>query len=133
MLEINQLLYRGNFLMPVDSDDKRVGYFVCHREGNTLLLTTFLLVTHNGTPEGDALSEEAKLQFGDIVSLALDRLSSFQAGAIDDITRSLLEKSCLSYMLELNPKTVPLPSYLIYFDLKNENGEDIFLSNTMSN
>ncbi len=125
--------YRGNLLMPVDSDGKRVGYFVCHREGDTLLLTTFLLVTHNGTPEGDALSEEAKLQFGDIASLALDRLSSFQEGAIDDIARSLLEKSSLSYMLELNPKTVPQPPYLIYFDLKNANDEEMFLSNTMNN
>lgn len=131
--ESELLSYHGNLLMPVDSDGNRVGYFVCHRERGTLLLMTFLLVTHNGTPEGDALSEEAKLQFGDIASLALDRLSSFQEGAIDDIAGSLLEKSSLSYMLELNPKTVPQPPYLIYFDQKNIKGEDILLSNTMNN
>lgn len=124
--------YKGNLLLPVDSERGRVGYFVCHREENVVLLITFLLVTHNGTPEGDTLAKEIQLEYGDIKTLSLDHFGSFQKENIDDFTSSLLGKSNLFYLLKLNPKTVPQPPYLDC-TLKNPNDELMSLTHTMTN
>jgi hypothetical protein len=59
--------------------DQKVGYFVGKLIEGTFLIQTFLFLTNNGTPEGDKLNANLKLQKADKEFLKIDKLSSFAA------------------------------------------------------
>ncbi len=63
---------------------RRVGYFVARRLADRVVLTTFLLLTMQGTPEARLLRERLRLARPDIEHLELDRLSTFVHGDIRD-------------------------------------------------
>jgi hypothetical protein len=128
--ETECLSYDGNLLLPVNVNDKAIGYLVCEKQESFILFTTFLLVTHNGTPQGDALSQEVNLQHGDISKLNLDRLSSFKSNLIEDdrLLHSVLEMSSLAYLLSLDPKEYRIPPY-VDWQTTNHHGEKLHLLN----
>ena len=55
----------------------KLGYLVVERLDDAVLVKTFLFLTMNGTPEGDALYNKLKLRKPDKQSLELDRIQTF--------------------------------------------------------
>lgn len=77
-VDIKQLLsYKNLLLLPVLLYDVKVGYWVCKIVDDNFLLSTFLFVTHNCTPEGDKLRKISGLKKEDMEYWKIDRLSTF--------------------------------------------------------
>ncbi len=67
----------GNFFIEYRLDSITVGYLVADLKDENLIIRTFLLITQNGTPEGDKFSELCGLDKIDKSFLRMDRLSTF--------------------------------------------------------
>jgi hypothetical protein len=74
----------GGYLIALLVPDERLGYFVAEVVENVILVRAFLLITMDGTPEGDLLQAALKLQPGDLQCYQLDRWSTFY---LSDICR----------------------------------------------
>ncbi|MDR0700357.1 MAG: hypothetical protein LBG28_14255 [Tannerella sp.] len=67
----------GNrYLIECYSYDIKLGYFVGMYVDGIFVIFTFLLITHNGTPEGRKLAELTGLQRQDMTFLAIDDLKT---------------------------------------------------------
>ncbi len=108
--EKEAILYKGNYLIPCDWDEHRVGYLVCEMVDGICLITTFLFVVHNGTPEGDRFMESHSLTHRDVHYLQIDRLSQFFSHEIQNnkLMTELFESTDLGYMLNLNLQRIAL-------------------------
>ena len=78
---------KNNVFIACCINDVKMGYFVAEYIQEALLIHTFLFITHDGTPEGNKLSELTGLGKLDKKYLAIDRLSSFISS---DISHNLL-------------------------------------------
>ncbi len=64
----------------------KLGYFVVEFVGDLAIITTFLFLTMNGTPEGDNLYELLRVTRGDKTYLGLDELNTF---LLSDVRKDL--------------------------------------------
>ena len=75
----------GQQLIEFRYADKKLGYFAFDLLGKNLIIRTFLFITMDGTPEGDALREKLGIEAEDKKYLSIDKLSTF---VISDIKRN---------------------------------------------
>jgi len=68
--------YKGYLLLPVEVYDVKIGYLACNVIDETVVIRSFLFVTHSCTPEGDKLKEISGLGRSDITYWKIDRLST---------------------------------------------------------
>lgn len=82
----------------------KMGYFAAEYVQEALLIHTFLFITHDGTPEGNKLSELTGLGKLDKKYLAIDRLSSFISSDISHnlLLRNLFNSVGCSCLFEIN-------------------------------
>ncbi|MDR1274025.1 MAG: hypothetical protein LBK12_05695 [Odoribacteraceae bacterium] len=94
---------KDRYLIACHHDDLKIGYFLASHVDDLLIIRTFLLITHNGTPEGRRLEQLTGLQKRDKTFLALDDLRSLAHSDIiddEDVRRIFIEAGCKS-LLEL--------------------------------
>ncbi|MDR1561745.1 MAG: hypothetical protein LBS54_01490 [Dysgonamonadaceae bacterium] len=101
----HQIIREGErYLIECYDNDIKIGYFVGIYVEEILVIRTFLLITHSGTPEGRKLSELTGLQRSDISFLAIDDLKTLINSDIVHDSRVLqifLEAGCES-ILDMN-------------------------------
>lgn len=121
--------YRGTTLLPLSIEDKRIGYFVCEIIDDIIVLKTFLLVTHLGTPEGDIFTEMTEIDKENLSTMKLDCLSSFTGKAFreDSLVHEIIMKSNLSYLVTMNLKEMLMPPHLKFDTIKNMNGDPLLV------
>jgi len=68
---------RNRFLLECRVHDQKLGYFSCRALDNAILITTFLFLTMDGTPEGERLWYKLRLDRQDKEYLGLDSLQLF--------------------------------------------------------
>jgi hypothetical protein len=84
---------------------KKVGYLVVRLQLGVALVQTFLLTTHNGTPEGNRLASLTKLNKLDIQYLTIDKLSTFYASDIAanlEVKKLFIDAGCAE-LFDLDP------------------------------
>jgi hypothetical protein len=69
--------YKGEYLIEYRFFDFKLGYLVAEVVEQAILVTTFLFLTMQGTPEAAALYERLRLRRPDIEQLGLDSLENF--------------------------------------------------------
>jgi hypothetical protein len=69
--------HKGEYLIEYRFFDYTLGYFVAEVVEQAILVTTFLFLTMQGTPEASALYERLRLRRPDIQQLGLDSLENF--------------------------------------------------------
>lgn len=74
---VKAIRFKGTLLIPYYLLLQKAGYFVCEVHEGKLILTTFLFLTNNDTPEGDKLYRLYQLTRNDKDYLAINKLSSF--------------------------------------------------------
>jgi hypothetical protein len=83
------------FLLECRSHDRKLGYFGCVVMHNAILITTFLFLTMDGTPEGERLWQKLRLRRQDKEYLGLDNLRTFVSSDIrSDVALSRLLGEC---------------------------------------
>lgn len=68
---------KNSFLIPLEYQHIRLGYFEGDLVGDKLIIRTFLFITNSGTPEGKKLENLLGLQMADKKYLGIDKLSTF--------------------------------------------------------
>lgn len=107
--------YNGTILIPmemgkmVQSGKATVGYFVAEIVDDAMLLTTFLFVTMDGTPEGDKMRKKLKADKRVKEILKLDELNTYMRSDIrnDPLLRKLLEDCGVGYLFDIKPANPP--------------------------
>lgn len=92
---------KGQYLIECYYENVKIGYLVATYIDEMLLIRTFLLITHSGTPEGRKLEELTGLQRKDKSYLALDDMRSLaNSDIIDDpsVRRLFVEAGCESVL-----------------------------------
>lgn len=87
----------GKYLAAFRLGDHKVGYLVVRPVDGVALVETFLFLTMNGTPEGDALWRQLRLARPDKEFLELDRFQTFLQTDVrfdPDLVRILGECGC---------------------------------------
>lgn len=79
----------GQSLLQFNINDKKVGYLVYRYVEGIIVVTTFLLLTNNGTPEGEKLHELLGLDKEDKKYLGIDKLKTFINSDLKDDERAL--------------------------------------------
>jgi hypothetical protein len=75
----------SQYLIECFYDDLKIGYFAATYIDGLLVIRTFLLITHSGTPEGQKLEELTGLQRKDKAYLSIDDLRTLaNSDIIDD-------------------------------------------------
>ena len=69
--------HKGEYLIEYWFFDYKLGYFVAEVVEQSILVTTFLFLTMQGTPEAISLFDHLRLRRPDIEQLGLDSLQSF--------------------------------------------------------
>ena len=88
--------YKGRMLVEYNIEERnKLGYLLVDYIEGVLLVKTFLLLSNNGTPEGQKLEEISGLKKIDRQYWAIDRLSTFQHSDMKDNpkVREVFEKS----------------------------------------
>jgi hypothetical protein len=94
---------KNRYLIECYYEDVKIGYFSAIYVDGILVILTFLLVTHSGTPEGKKLEQLTGLQKSDHIYLAMDDLRSLANSDIiydDDVRNLFIEAGCES-LIEL--------------------------------
>jgi hypothetical protein len=68
---------KDTFLLECVFGDQKIGYFTCIAVPGAVLITTFLFLTMDGTPEGRKLQRNLRLRRPDREYLGLDTLDAF--------------------------------------------------------
>jgi hypothetical protein len=81
---------------------KRLGYLTYRIINNEVLLTTFLFLTHDNTPEGEKLNELTGLNKSDKKYLQIDKLSAFSTSDVKNNPelRTLFEKADCGHLFD---------------------------------
>jgi hypothetical protein len=98
--------YKGRILVGYNLEGRfRLGYIVLEYLEGILVARTFLLLTNNGTPEGDRLKEISGLTKTDHKYWAIDKLSAFQHSDIKDHAeiKEIFEKAGCGVLFEELP------------------------------
>ena len=126
------IYFRGKLFAEYIMDSTiKLGYILLEFQDGILLAKTFLLLTNNGTPEGDKLSEISGMKKFDHKYWAIDKLSTFHNSdlKVHPQTKEIFEMAgCGDLFKELSypdPDTGELPScqakqMLRYLDIKKE-------------
>jgi hypothetical protein len=69
--------HRGEYLIEYRFADHKLGYFVAEVVDQSILVTTFLFLTMQGTPEAVSLFDRLRLRRPDIEQLGLDSLANY--------------------------------------------------------
>jgi hypothetical protein len=92
----------GNkFLVNFTIKDCKVGYLLCERISNLVLIRTFLFLTNTNTPEGDKLAALTKLQKEDCTYLSIDNLRSLLSSDVmenESLRKLFCEAGCQSLL-----------------------------------
>lgn len=105
LAEPTVIKYRDNYLIQLkysSEDNYKVGYFPIKIVGSKAVITTFLFLTMQGTPEGDKLRDILRMTTSDIEWNRLDDISTFiETDLFDDPTmaRALIASGCESLKL----------------------------------
>ena len=67
----------GNIMLDMLINEKKVGYLLADIVDSSVVIRTFLFLTHTGTPEGNKLLELTGLEKEDKSYLEIDKLSTF--------------------------------------------------------
>jgi len=97
----------GNILIDMLLVGKKVGYLLADIADSSVVIRTFLFLTHNGTPEGDKLRELTGLEKEDKSYLEIDRLSTFLKSDIhlnEKLKDIFIQAGCES-LFHLDPST----------------------------
>lgn len=99
-------IYKDQNLIEYYFQDTKMGYLVLDFTDQTILIRTFLFLTHNKTPEGDKLAKLAKLSYSDIPYWQMDKLSTFTKSDIGTHPqlRELFEKAGYGPLFEFDSK-----------------------------
>jgi hypothetical protein len=102
------IFYKDNYLIPYNVDKVRLGYLLAKVVEDKFVITTFLLITHFDTPEGDRFKEVTGLGFTDISYWKLDRMSTFKSFNPDKYPRiaEYLKKAEIYNVLEISKRTL---------------------------
>jgi hypothetical protein len=87
----------GVFLVEYWLNMHKIGYLVGQKADNAVLIDTFLFLTMDGTPEGQALWRKLRLQREDKIQIGLDRIQTFLLTDVQfdpDIVAILNECGC---------------------------------------
>jgi hypothetical protein len=90
---------KNQYLIECFYDDMKIGYFSAVYVDGILVIRTFLLITHSGTPEGKKLEQLTGLQKKDTAYLAINDLRSLANSDIldnDDVRKIFTEAGCES-------------------------------------
>ncbi|MDR3297746.1 MAG: hypothetical protein LBS94_05885 [Prevotellaceae bacterium] len=74
----------AKFFINYRIEEHKVGYLLCEKISNFVLIRTFLFLTNSGSPEGDKLAAITSLQKDDCEYLAINNLRSFLSSDILD-------------------------------------------------
>ncbi|MDR1524938.1 MAG: hypothetical protein LBS79_06750, partial [Tannerella sp.] len=100
-----KIIREGNrYLVESYGNDVKIGYFVGMIIDGIFVILTFLLITHNSTPEGRKLAELTGLQREDLSFLAIDDLKTLANSDIrtdERIAKIFTEAGCGS-ILDMN-------------------------------
>lgn len=80
---------RGQNLLQFNFEDKKLGYLVYQYVEGIVVITTFLLLTNNGTPEGERLHELLGVEKRDKQYLGIDKIEAFINSDLKDDRRSV--------------------------------------------
>ena len=90
---------KGELLIEYHLFGNKTGYFRADVIEGQLLLTTFLFLTNNGTPEGERLHKNTGIMKEDKIYLAIDKISTFINSDIADtphIKQIFIDAGCES-------------------------------------
>ncbi len=102
-----------SFLFPVTFGGIKLGYLVADVLGDRLVVRTFLLLTHNGTPEGDRLNELLGLKKADSKYWGIDRLKTLLFSDIEqnEKLKSLFCEAGCGGLFKVNKKLLEYGSH----------------------
>jgi len=95
----------NTFLFDFKLYGKKVGYLVVSFQQGIALIQTFLLTTHNGTPDGNRLASLTKLNKLDMQYLTIDKLSAFYTSDIADnpeVKKLFIDAGCAD-LFDIDP------------------------------
>ena len=102
--------HKGEYLIEYRFIDYKLGYFVAEVVEQSILVTTFLFLTMQGTPEAISLFDRLRLRRPDIEQLGLDSLGNYLFTDLqkDSELVSMLEACGCGHLLKLaRPETQP--------------------------
>jgi hypothetical protein len=105
--------HKGEYLIEYRFFDYKLGYFVAEVVEQAILVTTFLFLTMQGTPEAAALYERLRLRRPDIEQLGLDSLENFLHTDLqeDSELASMLEACGCGHLLKLATRLETEPDW----------------------
>lgn len=105
------VICKNHILLAYHAGDHKIGYFVVTHHGDKWILRTFLLLTNEGTPEGQKLKELTAINKIDAKYLKIDTMDAFihyDIGGNEKLTAVFTEAGC-----------GPLLEYAKFFDRTN--------------
>ena len=102
--------HKGEYLIEYRFFEYKLGYFVAEDVEQSILVTTFLFLTMQGTPEASALYERLRLRRPDIEQLGLDSLGNYLYTDLkkDSELVSIFETCGCGHLLKMaRPETQP--------------------------
>jgi len=114
---------RGQLLLQFNYEDKRVGYLTYQYVEGIVVITTFLLITNNDTPEGERLHELLGIEKEDKRYLGIDKLNAFIYSDLKEDERAVeifTKAGCMGLF--------ELPSSIVNNDKENEAIVDRFIN-----
>lgn len=94
-------IHKKRLLLPFHLESVLLGYFVCELISDICVLKTFLFISQDGTPEGDALTDLLQIKKFEKRHLKLEKLSHFTESDIrgDEVLVTLLKECGLGHLL----------------------------------
>ena len=102
--------HKGEYLIEYWFFDYKLGYFVAEVVEQSILVTTFLFLTMQGTPEASALYERLRLRRPDIEQLGLDSLGNYLSTDLkkdSELVRIFETCGCGHLLKMARPETQP--------------------------
>jgi hypothetical protein len=129
-----------NYLIPVLFYNRKLGYLVAHYVDSILVVTTFLFITQEGTPEGMLLNKLTGFKKLDKKYLCIDKLSTFINSDIASKPElvKLLEDANLGHLVDLyeeikfvcldQEENLHDPSFIMEYIQKKQEEEQLSLT-----
>jgi hypothetical protein len=132
--DIPHVIANNHSLVEYVLSEQRVGYFLCKWCDDCILISTFLFLTMDGTPEGRKLKELSLLQRADMAYLGIDTLPNFNSYHFEkdeSLTKLFTAAGCdsllrLGHLEEFSKKSIAdkdpesIKKYLSDFDVQNK-------------
>ena len=102
--------HKGEYLIEYRFFEYKLGYFVAEVVEQSILVTTFLFLTMQGTPEASALYERLRLRRPDIEQLGLDSLGNYLSTDLkkdSELVRIFETCGCGHLLKMARPETQP--------------------------